>query len=349
MRGRRFFFSLALGMALVSQAHASEPGRVTLRWSAPADCPTEETVLAEVDRLLGARAPSDEPILDVVAEVRQKDDGAYVVRLEIPGTDGPRVREVSALSCAALGQATALILAMMIDPEAALTAPPNPGPRALEPPIEPPQSNAVEPGKTAADLPPPPRPAGPVSKTQPAKPTPRKIVKAHRPPLSAVFHLVEDVGSLPKSTFGFGGAIGVMPGSWKFEAGATYFLAKSSSFSAIPNAGARVDLLDVHLASGRVITPHPKIDFIPRIRFDMGRFRATSFGVSEVDQGSSYSFGLGVDSIVSVHISKYVRTRLELDGIWPLVHPRFIVTGLGIAHEPSSFVWRIALGTEVQF
>ena len=354
---RTFFLFLVLSLALPSPADAS--ARVALRWSAPVDCPTEEAVLAEVDRLLGARTLAEGPSLDVVAKVRRKDDGAYVVRLEIPGPDGPRVREVSAVSCAALGQATALIMAMMIDPEAALTAPANPEPPASEPRPESPTTKPHEPGKTPADTLVPPWVLPPLVRDKPwlgpeAKgpaPSPPRGKKAQisRPRFAAGFYLVNDLWSLPSPTVGFQGMLGVIPGLWKFQVGATYFIQKSSSFSELPNAGAQVSLFDLHVAAGRVIPVYSKIEIVPHVRFDVGRFQAASFGVSQVDRGSFYSLGFGAGGALSVRISKYVRTGLEVDGIMLLARPKFIVTGLGVAYEPPSIVGRLALGLEVQF
>ena len=117
----------------------------------------------------------------------------------------------------------------------------------------------------------------------------------------------------------------------------------------MPQAGAQVNLAALHVALGRVISLDSNIDIVPRIRLDGGRFEAKSFGVDEVARGISYSVGFGAGGAVSMRISKYFRTVLELDGIMLLAHPRFIVTGLGVAHEPSSFVGRLGLGVEVQF
>ena len=352
MHRRTSLLFVVLTLAQASQAHAS--ARVALRWSAPPECPTEEVVLAEVDRLLQARAPSDEPNLDALGAVRKKDDGTYVVRLEIPGPDGPRVREVSAVSCAALGPTTALILAMMIDPEAALTAPENSGSPVPEARPEALVTKPVEPQKRGTDVPVSPVAKPPVVLDKPIRESPArtpisKKLRAARPRLFAGVYLVDDVGSLPSATVGFSGALGVMPGSWKFEVGATYFIGKSSSFSDMPQAGAQVNLAALHVALGRVISLDSNIDIVPRIRLDGGRFEATSFGVDEVARGISYSAGFGAGGVVSMRISKYFRTVLELDGIMLLAHPRFIVTGLGVAHEPSSFVGRLGLGVEVQF
>ncbi|UQA60848.1 hypothetical protein [Polyangium aurulentum] len=109
-------------LALAGRAQAAE--RVALAWAAPEGCPTGADVLAEVDRLLGDDAARPKEPLAVAAIVKREGGGGYRVRLETPGASGPRVREIDAASCKTLGDTTALIIAMMIDPAAVSAASP---------------------------------------------------------------------------------------------------------------------------------------------------------------------------------------------------------------------------------
>lgn len=353
--GRLSFFSVALSLAMIPKAHASAP--VSLRWSAPADCPSGNEVLEEVERLLGARTAANESVLDVVAEVKRKDDGTFTVRLEIPGADGPRVREVSAASCSALGSATALILAMMIDPEAAMAAPPK---EPSDPPQKSPLSNPDGPGKTnpepkiahfdpnalAPFIPVPRRPELPNSSIvlPPQKSSPTK-----RPQFSVGLSALVDFGSLPSSSGGIGGTIGVLPGRFRFQGGAAYLLEKTANFPKMRQAGALVNFWALHLSGGYAIPLFSTLEFVPRLRVELGRFSATSFGVTKVDEAATFSLGLGAGGLLSVGINSYFRLGLSFDALGLVSHPRFIVTGLGTAHEPSLFVGRLAFGAEVRF
>lgn len=323
-------FFAALCAVMASRAYASGP--VTLRWSAPVDCPTNVEVLEEVNRLLGARTVPDERVFDVAADVTRKDDGTYVVRLEIPATDGPRLREVSAVSCAALGQATALILAMMVDPEAALTAP-------ASPPETPPGQTLpkVEASVTSTSLPlafdrvsrPPP------SKSFPSQLPVKKSLEGRRLPFSAALHLRGDLGSLPDPAMGLGGAFGIFPGRLRFEFGAAYFL---NPFSPLSKYGANVNSWIFHATGGAAIAVRPKLEMTPRIRFEVGRMAASSFGVSDMGEGAGITVGLGVGGLASLQVTRNVHVGLGLDILALLAYPRFIVTGIGVVHEPSMFV-----------
>ena len=352
---------LAVALCVVTAGDARASGPVSLRWSAPADCPAGDDVLEEVNRLLGARASSQDGVLDVVAEVKRKDDGTYVVRLEIPSADGPRLREVSAVSCVALGQATALILAMMVDPEAALAAPPAPDLPGPTPPgqTDPkpvdagPKQALPKPAETP--LPPLPVPSPSVvppvvTAPRPRLPEKKAPVVMRRPVLSGSGQFLGDLGSLPGPAFGVGGTFGVFPGRWRFEVGGAYFLEKSKTFPSLKNEGSNINLAAFHLAAGYAFVSYPKLEFAPHIRFDFGGFDAASFGVSTVDKKTAAFAGIGADVVLSYRLYKYFWARFGLEGVKLLSYPRFIVTGVGVAHEPSSIiVGRISLGGEVRF
>jgi hypothetical protein len=110
---------LVLALALAPSAGSAQ-GRLTLRWTAPPACPDAATVQREVERLLGGALPDGPP---VVAEADTSPDGeGYRLALEtqMAGARGERVLEGP--RCAELAAATALILALMIDPEAVARA-----------------------------------------------------------------------------------------------------------------------------------------------------------------------------------------------------------------------------------
>lgn len=341
--------------AMATNAHASGP--VDLHWSAPDECPSSAHVLAEVDRLLGARTTVDPHVVNVVASVKKKKDGTFVVRLEIPGSDGPRSRQVSASSCAALGHATALILAMIVDPEAALSAPPasSPGNSGTSG-----QVSEGEAGKTMVD----PGPPAPIS-TQPVRfdaplrlPYVRPLDDREGVALlylprvsrfSVVVQFLGDFGALPGPAGGISVGFGAFAGRWRLEAGADYLGDKTSSYSALPKAGAVVGFLGGHAAFGLGIPLHAIVEIVPRVRMDVGRFSGTSFGVSDVGQGMAFATSVGAGAMLAVRVAQSLCLKLGLDGLVFINRPKFIVEGLGPAHEPAAFVVRPALGAEVQF
>jgi hypothetical protein len=98
---------------MISRAALAAPP-AELDWQAPPGCGSREQVLAEVSRLV-ATAPA-EPLV-ARARVRGKGENFHVV-IEIAGS-AHGVRTLRAHSCESLARATALIIALAIDPQAA--------------------------------------------------------------------------------------------------------------------------------------------------------------------------------------------------------------------------------------
>lgn len=124
----------------VTPAHGAEP--LSLAWTAPAGCPSRDDVLAETRRLLGGQIESDAP-LAARAEIALAAPSDYRLRITLDRTPGERPREVHAPTCAELGDAAALILALSLDPAGVASAPP--GSALHADPAAPPPPPAPEP------------------------------------------------------------------------------------------------------------------------------------------------------------------------------------------------------------
>ncbi|MGF1468460.1 MAG: hypothetical protein ACFCGT_20235 [Sandaracinaceae bacterium] len=88
--------------------------RLRWTWEAPAACPGEADVRARIVRLLGGAIPPG-PALAARAEVAAREGGfAVTLRTEAGGGEGERT--LVAAGCQDLAEATALIVALMVDP-----------------------------------------------------------------------------------------------------------------------------------------------------------------------------------------------------------------------------------------
>ncbi len=105
----------AMSLGVVAFAQASAPS-VDLAWSAPPECPSREVVLAEVSSLLAGSGASAHPVSATATVERERDGGRWRVALSIRSDQGAGVRALDADSCAALGSAVALIVALAVDP-----------------------------------------------------------------------------------------------------------------------------------------------------------------------------------------------------------------------------------------
>src|SRR5580693_739877 len=111
MRGSRTAVATALAAsaafaAIALRAEADEP-RVALAWKAPPACPDEATVRANVATLLAGSSAT----VDARAEVQRIGERWQVVVVMNGGE-----RRLEADSCRALADATALIVALAVDP-----------------------------------------------------------------------------------------------------------------------------------------------------------------------------------------------------------------------------------------
>jgi hypothetical protein len=127
------WLAAALVLAFASTASAQE--RLELTWEAPEGCPSGEAVVLEVTRLVGGALPEGAPIHATARASATESGFALELRTEVEGALGERT--LSADRCDELAAAASLILALMIDPEAALRAEPTP-PTAFAPaaPVE---------------------------------------------------------------------------------------------------------------------------------------------------------------------------------------------------------------------
>ncbi|MCC6877953.1 MAG: hypothetical protein IT378_26820 [Sandaracinaceae bacterium] len=132
----RFALQLVVGsLALAAVARAQAP-RLALHWQAPTDCPSQSELHSEVERLLGGAIPEG-PAITVDAVAARGPDG-FTLRMTTEMAQARGERVLSAASCPELASAAALILALMIDPEAVAAlepaAPDPPAPPRPEPP-----------------------------------------------------------------------------------------------------------------------------------------------------------------------------------------------------------------------
>lgn len=92
---------------------------VEFRWDAPAGCPGEAEVTAELERLLGGPLVGrGGQRVTAIARVRQEPGAGYDLRLWTVRDEGTLQRSLVHAECEAVAKAAALIAAMAIDPSA---------------------------------------------------------------------------------------------------------------------------------------------------------------------------------------------------------------------------------------
>jgi hypothetical protein len=120
-------FTATLASPTLAQVPApSATPDLSLEWIAPAECPTSADVLSEMLRLFGGREPPRSGERRAVRAVVSH-DGPWSVSIETSTESGLYRRTLNAQTCRGLADATALILALSVDPEAVKAAAPDSG------------------------------------------------------------------------------------------------------------------------------------------------------------------------------------------------------------------------------
>jgi hypothetical protein len=294
--------------------------------------------VAEVERLLGASGARPPAPLAVSATVTPDPAGGLRAHLEAESPDGPRTKELQAASCEALADATAIILALMIDPTA-LAAPVAPSPPLPAPPAAP------------VPVPPPP----PVPLPAPAPRSSPVTAPAAAVPTSAVrprFHLVAwalaDTGTLPGVTFAAGGTAALSLGAVRLELGAGAFPGRSAVLAQRTTAGGDVSLVAGTAGLCYSVLASGRFELSPCLALEVGRLHATGFGVSNPGEGSALWSALEPGARLAWSPLARLAVVLRAGASVPFTRPRFVLAGLAV-HRPGPVAGRAGGGVEVTF
>jgi len=314
----------------------AEAGTVEIAWSAPADCPTTPDVEASIRDLLG-RPPHlpDGRKLEIKARAERKRDRGWsgTIETRLGTTTGSRT--IATESCRAVADATALIVALMIDPEAvAARASP---PAAPSPPQDPSRAIRAPPAATETA----------VSRAPP--PSRRGLART----LSLGPMLAVDVGTLPRPSYGAGGRVGVKVGRSALELGV---LASTSARGTIPGtappAGGSFRFWSASLSACPAFAVR-RFDLGACAEIDAVEVKGTGFGVTARYENDARWLALGAGAIARLRISPHVAIPLRMGVVAPLGHPTFVLKGVtegqGQIYSPSRVAVRALLAVDVDF
>jgi hypothetical protein len=325
----------AIALAASAAAAATETGTVDITWTAPADCPTASDLDASIRTLLG-RAPrlADGRHLDVKARAEPKRDHAWTATIETRLGTAAGSRTLAAESCRAAADATALIVALMIDPQAvALHATPPPPPaggvaRATRAP--PPETDAVASGASIG-LP------------------HSALVTA----LSLGPSVIVDAGTLPRLTYGAGARVGVRFGASALELGVLASAAERAAIAATtPPVGGSFRFRSASLSACPAAS---------RGRFELGacavveltQVNGTGFGVSSSFDNDARWLAVGGGALARLRLGRRFAIPLRIDLMAPLARPTFVLLRVpearGEVYRPSRVVMRGSLALDVVF
>jgi hypothetical protein len=318
----------------------------SLAWDAPVECPDSDYVKGQVDLLLEDGAEGV-PRVEAKARVARAEDGKWRVQLLTEREGNAGERTLDADSCRALADATALVLALTIDPaHVATNGPRAVGPNALPgvPPAAPPPSAPVPPPASATS----PVRAAPPPKALPAAESPaeRRPERVH----GALFAAVGlDVGSLPNLGYGFALGGSLLAGPLRADLYAEAWPYRTETDAA--GAGGKVDLFEGAARGCYLPLLRSRIDLGPCVSVELGAMHGAGIAGGSVNQvftqtGLWAAFGIGARA--TVRIVGPLRLALDLESVFPFRLPDFTLAGATF-HQPGAVSGRVHFGPELRF
>jgi len=234
-------FSIGLGAGFAgSPAQAqSASDRVSLSWSAPAECPARAALEAELSALLGHGLPSlGEQELAISVSVQGDVGQGYAAKIAFNGSRGSEVRYLEHADCAQLVHAFALVIALTIDPERVRVVQ-GAGDPSAEAPLPPSPPPAPEPA--ALPLAAAPSQPMPVPERNHEPPPAR----SSRPGPRMALHALAGTGPLPKLGAGLQATLGLRLGQARVDAVGRYWLPREVQPVELPSVTLELGLATI--------------------------------------------------------------------------------------------------------
>jgi hypothetical protein len=344
----------ALGLILLASSSLARAQEPQLTWQAPQACPSRDTWLSSLRaRVDPAAWQQAAPKLRVTVRIELADN-RYALQLDTVLDGAVGQRRLEGARCAELVEASALIVALAIDPQAAERA-------ALSAPVVAPSGETTQPtpieaqaapAPVATPEPPPATPAEP--KPEPAPEPDQSEPEPKRAPSSTRFFirplLLTDLGTLPELALGPALHAGVRFGRLSVELGASYLLGQSVTEPDTTRVIGELRWLAGHAGVCFGVLPAGRFDLAPCARFELGRIwgQGRNLEDGELSGGATWAAAVpGVRFGFEVVHGFWLDT--ELAAALPLLPSAFTVVGVGEVHESPAVAGRLAAGFSLHF
>ena len=317
--------SLAFAVTVVGRvaaARADAGSGFAFEWRAPEGCPPASAVEDEIAHLLGG--PAREHVRDDLRVQATVERGSlWLVTLETTSKMANGHRTIEAATCQALANATAFIVALLIDPDAVAAR--TSKPRGNEP------------------QPPPP----------PAEPTSGK----GRPPgVRATLVLLGaaaagNLGVLPSPDVGVSASVGMVRPRWRIEARATYDPRQVRSDALANPSGAygRFSFITGTLA-GCMTFSRSMLEFGPCAEAEFGAVHGEGIGATRTTSHTSPWLGVGAGGLLAIKVTGGLYLAMHADAVVPLWRPRYVLENVQVPIFRSASVGgRLTAGVELRF
>lgn len=345
-----------LSVSLSSFAAVDPLARLTLVWEAPGNCPERSVLEGKLRRDLAASDVTPAP-LRVEVRIMQQSNDRFVVSMVTEGAAGQSRRTLEAKTCGELVNATSLIIATLIDPEAVA--------QHSQEPSHPGQASMTT-AQTSTDTD---TAVVAVPRVQPASPAPNGVAAPNQPTTAKPAARLEgaargrtlgilagwadlDVGSLPSPAVAVGGLLGWETDGLRIEAQAGWWRPESTTWDRSPNpqAGARFEMIAAEFKACRRAYRLAWFGLYPcaGVEYRQMTGQANEF-VTEPGQATRRGLAPSFSALATVALARQFAIRAVLGTVFPLARPEFTIDGLGVLHQPSRVTLRAGIGLEARF
>ncbi len=349
-------FAVLAGAPELSAQEAELP--LTLEWAAPPGCSSRAQILRQVaSMLVGTATPVK--ALAVRATAERMAGGRWSVSLIAEGQGEPGRRRFEAESCQAAADATALIVALLIDPSRAPGALPAPGREATtagggEVPGVPTGSPAETP--PGPGEPPPPFAEKPVAPAaSPPPPAPSPVARPPRSPpgiLAVRLAVGGDTGTLSPANVGGEVAVSATLRRVRFEVAGSYWAPHTARLAANTQEGATLGQQTLGLRIAYA-APYRQLTLAPLVGAELDWVSAAGFGGTQHGNQSAHLVGVDFGGTAAWWVWRRLALSLTLEGVVLASRPSFVATTggatTGTVQQASPVVGRTFLGIEVLF
>jgi hypothetical protein len=266
-------------------AWAQPSGTFRFAWAAPEECPSREQVQAEIARLVGGDLQLRQGgELEVNATVLHGSLWSAELVTQHAGQTGRRT--IEAPSCKAVADGTALIVALLIDPDAVA-------------------ANTQAPKAEAASAP--------------------EASKTHtwQANFLAGIHLQGRVGTLPGADIGIGLGIGLAGPRWRTDLRWTYGLRRDQVASLPFGASGRFNIATGSLTECFNLG-QGKLGFGACALLEMGRVSVDGYGTTAGFSKHALWLALGGGAFLSFAMGQHLHASMEADVALPMYRPDYV-------------------------
>ncbi|MGH1348582.1 MAG: hypothetical protein ACRBN8_43955 [Nannocystales bacterium] len=314
--------TLALWAMMAPEATSAE-----FRWDAPAGCPTEAAVTADLEAVLGRPLSSfTGRHISVIARARPGAAG-WDLKLWTVSLDTTHERSLDSETCATAAEAAVVVAAMAIDP------PPEPD---LEPEPEP--APASDPDPT-----PDPAPTSPPDSTPPPAPQPRA-----RPQVLVGGHGGLSWGAMPGVGATAGLRVGMQWSRLRVEVDARYAFVRDARYADNSDVGADLRHAFVVGRGCGVLRPNTRLQIPLCGGIEAGAILGQGVGLTLSKSDSIPWLAAQVRAGLVGMVHPRVGLSLSVEPYVPLIRPAFRIQPVGVLWRPNAGGIRGIAGLEIR-